>query len=241
MFGNKEINVYDTFLKKRKETYDKYVEISYGIKKHFVMEGFNYWDLVGYFAYLTHHFKFLKHPAMETILNYICILDREINENVELYVKDIHENTFKECVEVVCSKKGHTLRVVEEQYVRPKIDFLYSDAVLRELIKTRIFVRYMLGWFRMIFDRQNKKKTDAVFLASTRFSRNTEEDNQLYGQLIKKLRKDGFSAKFIRYAPVYQPGGLKLFMKKFFMDKVPYIGDYYKINHFRKDGKEFNQ
>jgi len=241
--GSKQMYLWDAFCHNLPDFFDEYSRIRSKIIKYFVVDGINYGELLAHLFFQNEQY-FSKAPGLVLILNYLEALDsldtKDAKGELVLEINDSAYETFKKCAELVGAKKGLKIRVVKENYARKKFEFLYQNPlVFRNLLKARFFVRLVLGWARKLLRKQNRKKTDVLFLANIRFENNLPENNSMFGSTIMELNKRKVSNKTLRYEELERLSNLKRFIKKFFMQKQSYIGDYYSLRHFRNCTRDF--
>jgi len=209
------------------------------MRKYFVVDGINYTEI---FAYLMHRDDFFsKAPGLMVILHYLELLDN-VNEKkeLELQIHDFYYETFKKCAYLVSKKKKFTIKILEEEYIKRKLGLFYNNAFfVRNILRARFFMRYLLGRLRKTLGKHNNHKADVLFLSNIRFEYDLPENNSMFGSIIKELNKKKIKNKDLRYEELEPLDNLQRFVKKFFLQKEAYIGDYYSLKHFLKCEKDF--
>lgn len=239
--GNKKIELHEYYSNKAEEFMLEYSRIKYEIGKYFVIDNINYAELITYFFYQNDNY-FNKAPGIITILNYIEVLD-QIKEKSELTleISDLYYETFKKCAELVSMKKKFRLKILQENYVNRNMDFIYNNPFfVKNLLKIRISLRYIFGLIRKILGKHDNTKADVIMLGTTRFEGNLPKDNIFFGGVIAELDREKIKNKIIKYEDLIQLVTLKNFIKRIFLKKQAYIGDYYTLNHFLECDKDFN-
>lgn len=219
----------------------EYTRISSELRKQFLVEGYNYNNIIRYLIYEP-HFYFKKSPGMALIFNYLNILDKikDKKRNIDVDIYDFYNDAFKKCAIIYGEKQGIKVRIGRESYLKRNLNFIYeTQFIVRNLIKARIFLRYLLGKIRLLSGKNNKKKCEVLFLSNIRFSKKREDENIMFGSLIKELDKNIITNKVLRYEPLTQTTNLNRFIKDFIFQNEAYIGDYYSLKHFSKCNKDF--
>ncbi|MBW3018811.1 CDP-glycerol glycerophosphotransferase family protein [Candidatus Woesearchaeota archaeon] len=101
--------------------------------------------------------------------------------------------------------------------------------------------RYVIGRIRKWLGLVNTIRSDVLFLSNTRFSRVREDENVMFGTLMKELRRLGVSTKTVNYALLHKLEFLKDFVKRFMFIKTNYIGDYYSLATLRANKRLFSK
>ena len=184
------------------------------------------------YSYLTQYFMNFSlgrfnSPALETIMNYIKILDEFVDEDLELVVEDYYKEAFIECAKIVCKKKNVKLKIVSSKYKKKSI--LFNQFFIPTTNLT-LFVRYGIGLLRRLFRRTNFKQKKILFLANLRFCNIDVKNNKIFGNIISHLPNNSY--KVLRYNKLTSPAHIFKFLKDYFWKKEAYIGDYYTLNHF---------
>jgi hypothetical protein len=204
------------------------------------IDGVNYAYLVNYM--LLNSSDHFKYPGLDILLAYIYLLDKHVDEDVELEVFEPFDATFKECARLVCKRKGVKLNIVKESYRERKSDWFFnSPFFILNGLRALLFFKWMIGVYRRGFKRTDAVIKDVLVLSNIRFSSSDERNNHMFGCVIKELEKEGFSCKVLRYEAVDYPADLARFCRDFINQRVPYIGDYYSFSHILKVQKKFSK
>lgn len=243
----KKIEYRHPYINKVKISGEK-TELPFELQKYFIINNFNYFYLIDYFLNFTNK-QFKKKCGADIIIFFLGYLDKHIDEDIELSAEGNFAEEFTECVKLVCENKKHNLTIKKIKpnrnfFAKIKINLFHKPFILRNLIKSRLIIRYLLGLIRRIIRKTNKNDAEVVFLSNIRFSKRNEHNNSLFGSLIKKLDEEKVKNKVIRYDPPRYYFELKRFLKEFLFQKQSYIGDYYNLSHFfkmRKNMKLFKR
>lgn len=222
---------------------EQYSVLVSDMREFFVIDDFNYANLIMPLVYQNDYF-FQKSPGMLTIYNYLDILDSlNLKGKVDFDVNDFYDGTFIKCALLVSKKKGFKTNILRNSYVQRKNDFIYeNNAVIKNLLKGRIFMRYLFGCLRKICGRSTKNMSaDVLFLSNIRFSRKNIEDNVMFGSVINELNNRKVRNKVLFYEEIIQLKNLKNLISNYVLNKGSYIGDYYSIKHFSRNRDMFKK
>jgi hypothetical protein len=212
------------------------------MREFFVIDDFNYADLIMPLVY-QHDYFFQKSPGSLILYNYLSILDSlniKPKDTVQFEVDDFYDDTFMKCAYLVARKKGFKIKIIKNTSIKRTLGFAYENHFLmRSILKSRICIRYALSLLRRTFAKTDNKHADVLFLANIRFSRKKLEDNLMFGSIIKELNSRKVKNKTIFYEEIIQSKNLKNLLNNYAFQKGSYIGDYYSLNHFFRNRKDF--
>jgi hypothetical protein len=235
----KEDLTVNTLLKEHIETVIRYTEISSKIKPYFVINNFNYWDMIGYFMWVS-TFYFKEKPGMDYILRFIYDLDRDIKGDLEIEPENCFSQAYVALARKICEKKGFRVIRIGKQSKQNLRDWLSQNAfAARNLLKVRIRMRHAIGVIRRMLNKHDAGEKDVLFLANIRFCNRTPENNSLFGGLAETLKDKRIDSKFLIYEELMLSSNLKRFIREFMLKKNSYIGDYYDSKQFRQCNQEF--
>jgi len=237
---SRQIHYLEGYLNHFLEFAEEYTRIRSSIRKYFIVDGINYTDLIAHMFYQNDYY-FSKAPGLITILNYLDLLNSlDEKSELKLEINDFYYKTFAKCAELVGAKKKFKIRKINERYAKRRLDFLYNNPrTMKNFLRSRYFFRFILGKIRKILGKHNKEKADVLFLSNIRFENNRPENNSMFGSVIVELNKRRISNKILRYEELERLFNLKRFIKKFFLQKEAYLGDYYSLKHFLRCNKDF--
>ncbi|MBR9693066.1 hypothetical protein GOV07_04005, partial [Candidatus Woesearchaeota archaeon] len=222
----KETTLQDVLVSYDVEAFNKlYSKISVQIKPYFVIDGRNWWDALSYL--LIHTSAYFEEVIGLDIT--LCTIERLKTVNAK---RLRFTGQYAEGIARIAKLIKPNTRI-EVRRKRRRFSFLYYNPFwVRNLLRARFFIRYLIGLFRRVLFRTNKKPVDTLFLTNTRFSAKDERDNQLFGPVVQALNKRKVPNKMLRYETLVSTENLTRFIKSFMLQKEAYLGDYYSLKYF---------
>lgn len=223
----------------RPEVMNDFTRFSTEIKKFFVLNSYNYWDVMSYFLVSSSSY-FREAPSLNLLFKYISFFDEELTDGAEVIIRDYPNGKARQCAELVARERNLHITLVEEGTGK-KRRFVERPSVVLILLQIRFIIRYVIGLVRRVLHIPDTNTTDVLLLSNTRFSAQKVEDNQLFGSIVSQLNTQGIQNKVLRYERLTQTNKLTQFVKSFMWHKTPYLGDYYSLSHLAKNSQEFRQ
>ncbi|MFH0869436.1 MAG: hypothetical protein V1866_00085 [archaeon] len=215
------------------------------IRGSLIIDGISYAELMSTFLVMQDYYL-PQAPATAVIFEYIDIIDGlklGKGDVLELKVNDFYKGLLLRCALVVAAGRGFRVKVLENKIESAPIKYVYSNHhVFRQSIKAAVKLRYIFGLWRRITGKADRKPADVLFLSSIRHSKGTPEENMMYGDIIKELKKSSISSKIILYENITTLSDTKTIIKRFLNQKQShqsYIGEYYRLKNFSMNRKLF--
>ncbi len=199
-----------------------------GIKNKLIYKGQTLWYLMDYF-FMWGTMKVRDAPAFSEIYSWTDSTLKIINTLKPRTVKLVLKNKFKaELMKRVFKQQG--IKVVNEKKFNPVLHQYNREYFL---LKGRLILRMML---KSTIENKNKACIRIIAMSSDQFSKKKNEDNYIFGDVIKELNSKNRDNELLIYDRLWAFHSWKniLNIMKKGDDTKSFFGQYYNLKTFRQ-------